>query len=167
MDAKTPNESPIHAFERNTMAIFAPLNDAMNHSRAYFEKSLAAMRGETMEMLSRLHDRNGEVLAECQNSLNLASLTALQERWFADFGRDLYQSSLRLQETTRHILADSFENLGQSMRNGAVAQAAHKAQEYAAQAGVQAADAAHQAKEEIEDAWHREGDAPAHPEHSA
>lgn len=128
MDAK----NTVRDMERNAMAMFAPWNEAMNQSRVYFEKSVAAMRGETMDLLNRLHDLNGEVLAHCENRTDFAGLAAAQEKWFTDFSRDMYQRSLRLHETTRHMLADGIESVGQSMRNGA--QAAAEAGEHAAAA---------------------------------
>ena len=156
MDAR----NTVRDMERNTMAIFAPWSEAVNQSRVYFEKSLAAMRGETMDMLNRLHDLNGEVLARCANGTDLASLAAAQEKWFTEISRDMYSRSLRLHETTRHFLADGIDSVSQSMRNGA--QAATEAGEQTAQT-VQAA--AKDAQDEAEDAWHGNGADPSHPEH--
>lgn len=154
MDAR----NTVRDMERNTMAMFAPWNEAMNQSRMYFEKSLNAMRGETMDMLQRLHDLNGEVLAQYTSRADLAGLAAAQEKWFGDFSRDMYQTSLRLHETARHILADGIESVGQSVRNGA-------------KAGAEAAEAAQtvakDAADEAEHAWHGNGSEPAHPEHNA
>jgi len=158
MDAR----NTVRDMERNAMALFAPWNEAVTQSRVYFEKSVAAMRGETMDLLNRLHDLNGEVLAHCANRTDFAGLAAAQEKWFTDFGRDMYQRSLRLHETTRHMLADGIESVGQSMRNGA--QAATEAGEKAAQT-VQTA--AKDAEDDAEDAWHGNGADPSHPEHNA
>ncbi|MEI9992336.1 MAG: hypothetical protein WDM86_20155 [Rhizomicrobium sp.] len=158
MDAR----NTVRTLERDTIAMFAPWNEMMNQSRVYFEKSLSAMRGETMELLTKLHDRNGEILEQCANRTDLAALASAQEKWFADFSRDMLAASRRLQETTRHILAESIESVGQSMRNGAQA---------AADAGAHAAEAvqadAKDAEDEAEDAWHGNGAEPSHPEHNA
>ncbi|MEJ0026143.1 MAG: hypothetical protein WDN01_08965 [Rhizomicrobium sp.] len=158
MDAR----NTVRDMERNTMAMFAPWNEAMNQSRVYFEKSMSAMRGETMDMLNRLHSLNGEVLAHCANRTDLASLAAAQEKWFTEVSRDMYSRSLRLHETARHFLADGIESVGQSMRNGA--QAATEAGEHAADT---AQAAAKDAQDEAEHAWHGNGSEPAHPEHNA
>lgn len=105
-------------------------SEMMNQSRAYFERSVAAMREETVELLHRQHDRNGEVLAEYQGGTpNFAKLTAAQEKWFVDTSRDMYEATMRLHETARAIMAESLESVGHSMRNGKIAEAAHQAED--------------------------------------
>jgi len=158
MDAR----NTVRDMERNAMALFAPWNEAMAQSRVYFEKSVAAMRGETMDMLSRLHDLNGEVLAQCANRTDLAGLAAAQEKWFTELSRDMYSRSLRMHETTRQFLADGIESVGQSMRNGV-----HAATEAGEQAADAAQTAAKDAADEADHAWHGNGSEPAHPEHNA
>ena len=125
MDARHPAET--RASEHGALTAFAPFSEMMNHSRACFEKSFTAMREETVGLLNRLHDHNGEMLAEFHGTPNLAKLTNAQEKWFADLSRDMYQATMRLHETARSIFAETFENVGQSMRNGAAAEPADEA----------------------------------------
>jgi hypothetical protein len=120
MEPKNTVEAHVRAAERMTMNTLAPLSEMMNQSRTLFEKSVAVMRGETMEMLNRLHARNGEMLSAV-NGGNIAAWTTAQEKWFRDCSRDFYQASMRFHETTRHLLADGMEGVGQSLRNGAIA----------------------------------------------
>jgi len=114
-------------------------SEVMNQSRACFEKSLAAMREETVELLHRLHDHNGEVLAEYQNGTpNFAKLTTAQEKWFVDMSREMFEATMRIHETARTIMAESLENVGHSMRNGTIAQAVHQAVQEAEERGSRA-----------------------------
>jgi hypothetical protein len=115
--------------EPAAMNAFAPFSEMMNHSRACFEKSLAAMRGETVELLNRVHDHNGEMLAEYQGGApNLTKLINAHEKWFVDMSREMFEATMRLHETARQIMAESLENVGQTMRNG-IAQAAQEAED--------------------------------------
>ena len=150
----------VRTMERDAKAAFAPFGEMINQSRVAMEKSLNAMRDETMELLGRLHDHNGAVLARCTDARDLSAVTEAQEKWFTDFGRDLYASSVRFHETARHILADSIASVSQSMRNGA--QAVAEAGEHAADAVEEtvehASSALREAHEDIDD-----GEEPAHP----
>jgi hypothetical protein len=124
MDARNSGNDSEHA-------ALGAFSEMMNQSRACFEKSIAAMRDETVELLNRLHDHNGAMLAEYQGGTpNLAKLTTAQEKWFIDMSRDMYEATMRLHATARSILAESFESVGQSMRNGKIAEAAHEAEEH-------------------------------------
>lgn len=123
MEPKNTVETHLRAAERMTMNALAPLSEMMNQSRALFEKSLVAMRGETLEMLNRLHERNGEILSAV-NGGNVAAWTAAQEKWFSDFSRDVYEASMRFHETARHLMADGIEGVSHSLRSGKIADAA-------------------------------------------
>jgi hypothetical protein len=114
-----------HSGHESDHGALSAFNEMMNQSRTCFERSFAAMREETVELLHRLHDRNGEVLAEYQNGTpNLAKLTAAQEKWFVEMSREMYEATMRLHETARTIMAESLESVGHSMRNGRVGDAA-------------------------------------------
>ena len=116
MDTRNTVETHVRAFERDTLAAFAPLNEMVNQSRAYFERSMTAMREETLELLNRLHVRNGEVLAAATRSGDLAALSAAQEKWFTELGRDVYETGVRVHVAHRNLFADGLENVGQSLR---------------------------------------------------
>jgi hypothetical protein len=119
-----------HSGNDSEHGALSAFSEIMNQSRACFEKSIAAMRDETVELLHRLHDRNGEILAEYQGGTpNLAKLTTAQEKWFVDTSRDMYEATMRFHETARSIMAESFETVGHSMRNGKIAEAAHEAED--------------------------------------
>lgn len=175
MDAKTPAETHLRAMEHTAKNAFAPMNEMINQSRTVFERSLAAMRDETLDLLNRLHDRNGDLLAECQSSPNVTSWAAAQEKWFTDFSREVYQAQIRFHETTRHILADSIESVGHSVRHGAIAHAAEDTAAHADEALEADHAALHEAgdaaREHTDDAIHAAHDAvneatPDHPEHN-
>jgi hypothetical protein len=112
-------ETAIRAMERNALNALAPFNEMMNQSRACFEKGFATMREETIGLLNRMHDLNGEMLAEYQNGPNIQRIAAAQEKWLTEFSRDLYNASLRMHESARHLMAESFEGVGQSIRTTA------------------------------------------------
>jgi hypothetical protein len=119
-----------HSGNGSDRGAVSAFSEIMNQSRACFEKSVAAMREETVELLNRIHDHNGEMLAECQSGTpNFAKLTTAQEKWFVDMSREMFEATMRLHETARTIMAESLENVGQSMRNGTIAQAVHEAED--------------------------------------
>ena len=123
-----------HSVDGSERGALAPFSEMMNQSRACFEKGVAAMREETVELLNRLHDHNGAMLAECQGTPNLTKLTAAQEKWFVDLSREMYAATMRLHEAARHIMAESLDSVGQSMRNGKIAHAAQEIDERGARA---------------------------------
>ena len=172
MDTKNAVETHMRAAERATMNAFAPLTEMMNQSRALFEKSLVAMRDETMDMLNRLHARNGEMLSAV-NGGNVAAWTAAQEKWFSDFNREVYNASVRFHETARHLMADSIEGVSHSLRNGKIAEAAEDTAAHVAEAAEAGAAHVAEATANVSDAM-QNGSAgfpyradPTHPEHNA
>jgi hypothetical protein len=172
MDPKTTVENNMRAAERATMNAFAPLSEMMNQTRALFEKSLVAMRDETMEMLSRLHARNGEMLT-AMNGGNVATWTATQEKWFSDFNREVYDASVRFHETARHLVADSIEGVSHSLRHGKIAEAAEDTAAHVAETAETAAAHLHEAAAQAGDAMQNGAGGfpyqsePTHPEHNA
>jgi hypothetical protein len=160
MDAKNAVETHMRAAERATLNAFAPLSEMMNQSRTLFEKSLVAMREETLELLNRLHERNGAMLSDVKGG-NIAAWSHAQEKWFADFSRDVYNASMRFHETTRHLMADSIEGMSHSLRNGKIAEAAEDTAAHAAEAAHSGAAAMREA------ARYSFAAEPTHPEHNA
>jgi hypothetical protein len=118
METRQSVESHLRALERDAMAAFAPLGEIFNQSRLTMEKNMNRMRDETLDLLNRLHGHNGAMLSQYTNSRDLASLAAAQEKWLSDFARDCYQATMRINEANRHILADTLEQVGHSIRNG-------------------------------------------------
>lgn len=116
MEAKHSMEPHLRTLERDTAHALAPLGEAMTQSRVYFEKSLNAMRDETLDLMNRLHEHNGKMLSQFSGSHDIASLAAAQEKWFADYTRELYESSTRVHEATRHLLADGLEKMSARIR---------------------------------------------------
>jgi len=162
MDAKNAVESHLRAAERATMNALAPLSEMMNQSRTLFEKSVAAMREETLELLKRMHERNGAMLSDVKGG-NVAQWGTAQEKWFSDISREVFDSSLRFHETARHLMADSIEGVSHSLRNGKIADAAKDTAAHAAEAAQSGAAAM---REAARFPYH---DAPAatHPEYNA
>jgi hypothetical protein len=162
MDAKNAVESHMRAAERATMNAFAPLSEMMNQSRTLFEKSVAAMREETLELLNRMHERNGAMLADVRGG-SVAQWATAHEKWFSDFSREMFDASMRFHETARHLMADSIEGVSHSLRNGKIAEAAKDTAAHAAEAAQSGAAAM---REAARFPYH---DAPAatHPEYNA
>jgi len=159
MDAKNAVESHMRAAERATLNAFAPLNEMMNQSRTLFEKSLTAMREETLDLLNRLHARNGALLEDVKRG----NMAAAQEKWFTDFSRDMFDASLRFHDTARHLMADSIDGVSHSLRNGKIAEAAKDTATHAAEAAQSGAAAMRKAARFP----YQVAPEPTHPEHSA
>ena len=111
-------QSHLETMEHDMQAAFAPLGEIVNQSRLYMERCTSAMRDETLDLLTKLHDHNGAVLAEFTGKRDPAALMTAQERWLMCTGRDCYAASLRIHETARELLAESLEHVGAAMRNG-------------------------------------------------
>ncbi|MBL6854259.1 MAG: hypothetical protein ISS15_16965 [Alphaproteobacteria bacterium] len=162
MDAKNAVETHMRAAERVTMNALAPINEMMAQSRSLFEKSLIAMREETLELLNRLHERNGAILSEVKGG-NIAQWTSAHEKWISEFSREMFNASVRFHETARHLMADSIEGVSHSLRNGKIAQAAEDTAAHTAEIAEHNAAA-------VREAAHfnyHDAPSPTHPEHNA
>jgi hypothetical protein len=118
MDTKPSVENHLKAFEHDLQAALVPLGEIANQSRVYAEKTFSAMREETIDLLHKLHAHNGDALADCTSTRDLASIAAAQERWLMGFGRDWYEATIRIGEASRAFFADSLESAAAAMRNG-------------------------------------------------
>jgi hypothetical protein len=100
---------PSNGFAPETIArIF---NDAADQSRAYVEKSLRVLQGETLELVNRRIDNTGTAIHEYQNCRDFADLVTAQHKWFADLNRDYFDAWRRFGEATHRLMSDRANEL--------------------------------------------------------